>query len=258
MKLCRFLIDNKELFGVVKGDSVYPIKEPNVFGDITVLQKGYTLNEVKLLCPTLPKTVFAVGLNYKNHAKEMDMQLPDKPLIFIKGISSIIANGENIIRPIQTKELSCEAELAIVVKKKCKNISVEAAAEYILGYSMINDVTARDIQREESQWTRAKSFDTFCPYGPIIETDIQSVGPLIRLYIDSKVTQNSVLSDMIFNPLQILSYVSKQCTLNQGDIIATGTPSGVSTVYPGQKVVVEIDNLGRLENTVIQGDENND
>lgn len=258
MKLCRFVYKDKIFCGIVKDDCVLPIKENDLFGSITPLDVSYSINDIKFLCPTIPSSVFAVGLNYKQHAREMEMELPKSPLMFLKAVSALIAHNEHIVRPVCTNELSCEAELAIVVKKQCKNISVQNADEYILGYSLINDVTARDIQREESQWARAKSFDTFCPYGPVIETGIDTVGPGIKLYIDGKNTQNSFLDDMIFSPKEIISYISKQCTLNPGDIIATGTPSGVSTVMPNQIVAVEVDNLGRLENVVVQGDEKND
>lgn len=258
MKLCRFIADKSEYCGVLKGDRICAIVENNLFGDVTLTGKEFSQSEVRFICPTTPKNIFAIGLNYKQHALEMGMDLPKEPLMFLKAVSALNEQNGNIVIPRQTKELSCEAELAIVVKKKCKNISVKDAPEYILGYSMINDVTARDVQRGESQWARAKSFDGFCPYGPIINTDINTVGPGIKLFVNDKVVQDSVIDDMIFSPFEILSFVSNQCTLNEGDIIATGTPSGVTTIYPGEVVSVEIDNLGRLTNKVVAGDEQND
>lgn len=254
MKLCRFIYDEKPCLGVLKGETVYQIKEKNLFGSITTVGAGIPLNKIKFMCPTGPKTIFAVGLNYKDHAYEMNMKLPKSPLIFLKAVSSLTPHKSFILKPNQTKELSFEAELAVVVKKRCKNISVSMAAEYILGYSIVNDVTARDIQRIESQWTRAKSFDTFCPYGPVIETDISKVKGKIRSYINGRIIQDGMLFNMIFSPFEIFSYLSHQCTLEAGDIIATGTPKGVTTVKLSETVIIEIEGIGRLENKVIDED----
>lgn len=255
MKLCRFKINGQEKYGTIDGKKVFEIQgEP--FDKIEVLENSYNLDEVELLCPTKPQTIFAIGLNYDDHAIEMGMDVLDKPLVFFKAVSALVPADKPIIKPNQVKEMSFEAELAIVVKAKCKNVSLEDADKYILGYSIVNDVTARDAQRHDGQWARSKSFDTFCPYGPVIETEFSTDRAIIRSYLGDKMVQNGNISDMIFSPQEILSYLSHQFTLYPGDIIATGTPKNVGTMVPGDVVTVEIENVGKLVNPVKLGDEN--
>lgn len=188
-----------------------------------------------------------VGLNFKDHAKELNMKIPKTPIIFLKPPSSLIGHRDFIIYPSEVKRLDYEAELCFIIKEKCKNVSVKKAKEYILGFSCLNDVTARDIQKKEGQWTRAKSFDTFCPLGPWIETEVKDVLNLdIKLYLNDKLKQDSNTKNFIFTPYELLSFISKCMTLLEGDIISCGTPAGVGSMKKGDKVCVEIEGIGRL------------
>jgi len=192
-----------------------------------------------------------VGLNFKDHAKELNMKIPKTPIIFLKPPSSLIGHRDFIIYPSEVKRLDYEAELCFIIKEKCKNVSVKKAKEYILGFSCLNDVTARDIQKKEGQWTRAKSFDTFCPLGPWIETEVKDVLNLdIKLYLNDKLKQDSNTKNFIFTPYELLSFISKCMTLLEGDIISCGTPAGVGSMKKGDKVCVEIEGIGRLINYV--------
>ena len=206
------------------------------------------LNEIKILPVSFPTKIVAVGLNYKDHAMEMDKPLPDEPLIFLKPSSAIIANKERIVLPEISKRVDYEGELAIVIGKKCKNVEIEDAREFILGYTCFNDVTARDLQKKDIQYTRAKSFDTFAPVGPWIENDVDPTNLEIKTYLNDRIVQHSNTKNMKFNVFYLVSYISKIMTLMPGDIIATGTPAGVGPLMPGDIVKVEIEGIGVLEN----------
>ena len=197
-----------------------------------------------------PSKIIALGLNYIDHAKELNMKIPDEPIIFLKPPSAVIGHLEKIIYPEGVKELHYEAELAIVVKKRAKNVPPEDAYRYILGYTCFNDVTARDIQRKDIQWTRAKSFDTFCPVGPEIVSNIDPSNLKIEAYLNDKLVQSSNTKNMIFKVPEIFSFISKIMTLEEGDIIATGTPPGVGPMKRGDKIEVRIEKIGSLINFV--------
>ena len=199
-----------------------------------------------------PSKIICVGLNYKDHADELKMELPTHPIIFLKPPTAVIGDGDKIIYPENhTKELHYEGELAIIIKDKIKNITVEEANQHILGYTCANDVTARDLQRIDGQWTRAKSFDTFCPLGPEIVSNINPDNLDIKLYVNDKIRQSSNTNQMIFKPIYLVSFISQIMTLLPGDIILTGTPPGVGPMQKGDSVVVEIEGIGRLKNGVI-------
>jgi len=200
-----------------------------------------------------PSKIVCVGLNYKDHARELGMKLPKEPVIFIKPPSSIIGNGDYIIYPKGVKRLDYEAELAFVVKRKAKNIPIGKAAKYILGYTCFNDVTARDLQKRDIQWTRAKSFDTFAPMGPRIVADIDPMRLGIRLYKNGALKQASNTRNLIFSPYRLLSFISGIMLLLPGDIISTGTPKGVGPMNAGDVVEVVIDGIGTLQNKVRMG-----
>ncbi len=222
-----------------------------VIEDGKVKDKPIPINEVKILPVSMPTKIVAVGLNYKDHAMEMDKPLPEEPLIFLKPSSSVIAYKEKIIKPEISKRVDYEGELAVVIGKKCKNVEVEEAKEYILGYTCFNDVTARDLQEKDIQYTRAKSFDTFAPVGPWIENDVDPTNLEIKTYVNDRVVQHSNTSNMKFNVFFLVSYISKIMTLMPGDIIATGTPAGVGPLMSGDIVKVEIEGIGILENEVV-------
>jgi 2-keto-4-pentenoate hydratase/2-oxohepta-3-ene-1,7-dioic acid hydratase in catechol pathway len=197
-----------------------------------------------------PTKIVAIGLNYFDHARELNMSIPESPLLFLKPPSTVIGDGETILYPALTKELHYEGELAIIVGKKARHVTREEARRYIAGYSCANDVTARDLQRSDGQWTRSKSFDTFCPLGPRIATDINPSALSIATRVNGAVKQQSNTRNMIFDAFTLLSYVSSVMTLLPGDVIITGTPPGVGPLEVGDVVEVEIEGIGVLKNTV--------
>jgi 2-keto-4-pentenoate hydratase/2-oxohepta-3-ene-1,7-dioic acid hydratase in catechol pathway len=197
-----------------------------------------------------PTKIIAVGLNYLDHAKELKMDIPDHPLIFMKPSTSVIGSGDTIILPPQTKELNYEGELAVVIKDTTRNVSKDEAPRFIAGYTCANDVTARDLQRIDGQWTRAKSFDTFCPLGPRIVSDIDPKHLSIITRVNGVVKQKSNTINMIFSVFELVSFISEIMTLLPGDVIITGTPPGVGALEAGDVVEVEIEGIGVLKNTV--------
>jgi 2-keto-4-pentenoate hydratase/2-oxohepta-3-ene-1,7-dioic acid hydratase in catechol pathway len=197
-----------------------------------------------------PTKIIAIGLNYLDHAKELNMEIPEYPLIFMKPPTAVIEDGETIIYPPQTQELHYEGELGIVIGKKTRNVSVEEAKDYIAGYTCANDVTARDLQRKDGQWTRSKSFDTFCPLGPRIVKDVDPTNLTITTRVNNVIKQQSNTNQMIFNAFQLVSFISAIMTLLPGDVISTGTPPGVGELLVGDVVEVEIEGIGILRNTV--------
>ena len=224
--------------------------------DFTDIKYKYTgrqceLDELQFLPPIRPTKIVAVGLNYKDHAAEMQKKLPEEPLIFIKPNSSIIPHLGTIVKPDASKRVDYESELAVVIGKTAKNVKKEEAADYIFGYTCLNDVTARDLQAKDIQYTRAKGFDTFAPVGPYIETEIENPSNLqIRGYLNGELKQSSNTSNLIFNPYELIEFISGIMTLFPGDIISTGTPSGVGSLNKGDIFEIEIENIGRLKNFV--------
>lgn len=207
---------------------------------------------VTLLSPVIPTKVMCVGKNYEDHAAEFDGEVPDEPLIFMKPATSVIGNNANVVHPRQSQEVHHEGELAVVIRKPARNVKAEDVSPYIFGYTAANDVTARDLQLSDGQWTRAKGFDTFCPLGPAIETELD---PLERLAVICKVNgevrQAGFTSDMVFGVAEIIEYITAFTTLLPGDVILTGTPSGVGKVEPGDVMEVEVDGIGTLTNRVV-------
>ena len=210
-----------------------------------------------------PGKIICVGMNYGSHIQEQDGRFPKKPVLFSKAKSCIIKNGENIIYPPEVEELDYEVELAVVIGEKMKNVPEDKVSGYIYGYTIMNDITARDIQKNEQQWYRAKSFDTFGPVGPVIVgkdkiSDPQNLN--LKSYVNGEIRQNGNTSDMIFSVYKLISYISRSITLEAGDLISTGTPSGVGVfmkqkkmLKPGDTVICEVERIGRLENKVISG-----
>ena len=197
-----------------------------------------------------PSKIVAVGLNYRDHALEVKMYLPGYPLIFMKPSTSVIGDGDTIVFPVQTQELHYEGELGIVMGKRARNVPVGEAGDFIAGYTCANDVTARDLQRLDGQWTRAKSFDTFCPLGPRVVSDIDPTTLDIMTRVNGEVKQRSTTANMVFDVYDLVSFISGIMTLLPGDVIITGTPPGVGSLLPGDTVEVEIQGIGILTNTV--------
>jgi 2-keto-4-pentenoate hydratase/2-oxohepta-3-ene-1,7-dioic acid hydratase in catechol pathway len=210
------------------------------------------LAEVELLPLVRPTKVVCVGLNYHDHARELGLTLPEEPIIFLKPSSSVIGPGDAIVMPACSERVDYEAELALVIGKTARFVSEADAPAYVFGYACANDVTARDLQKKDGQWTRAKSFDTFCPIGPWIETQVaddRSLG--IRAVVNGKLRQEGSTADMIFPPMALVSFISRVMTLLPGDVILTGTPAGIGPLQEGDEVSVEIDQVGFLLNPVI-------
>jgi len=227
------------------------------------VEAGYTKYDVNTPYPLhgmdkamklKPSKIICVGLNYKDHAAELKMELPSHPIIFLKPPTALIFNGNSIVYPPQTKELHFEGELAVVIKDRCKNLTAEEVPQHILGYTCANDVTARDLQRIDGQWTRAKGFDTFCVVGPEIIPNLDPDNLAIRLYLNGELKQNSNTSNMIFEVEYLVSFISQVMTLLPEDLILTGTPSGVGPMQAGDTVEVEIEGIGKINNRVVIGE----
>lgn len=198
-----------------------------------------------------PSKIVAVGLNYVDHAKELKIEIPSEPVIFLKPPTAVVFDGENIMYPEMSSQVDYEAELGVVIGRRCKDVQPSESKRYILGYTCVNDVTARDLQKKDGQWTRAKSFDTFCPIGPHIVSDIDVSDLRIEAYLNGKCVQSSSTKNMIFKVPYIVSFVSSVMTLNPGDVIATGTPVGVGPMRVGDTIEVRIEKIGSLKNKVI-------
>ena len=199
-----------------------------------------------------PSKIVCVGRNYADHAAELGNAVPTEPLLFLKAPSALIANGDPIVIPTQSVQVEHEGELAVVISKTCKDLAEDAdVSPYVLGYACLNDVTARDIQRKDVQFTRGKSFDTFCPIGPHIETELDATDISVVCRVNGEVKQHGRTSQMVFPVDHLIRYISNMMTLNAGDVIATGTPSGVSKMDPGDVCEVEIEGIGTLSNPII-------
>lgn len=198
-----------------------------------------------------PTKIVCVGLNYIEHARELKLKSPKEPVIFLKPASSLIYDMDDIVYPPKVKRLDFEAELAVVIKDKTRNIKSGDARRHILGYTCLNDVTARDLQKKDGQWTRSKSFDTFCPIGPAIETSLDSSGIRIQSYLNGILRQSSSSANLIFPVAELIAFISGVMTLFPGDIVSTGTPPGVGHMKPGDIIEVKIEGIGILKNRVI-------
>lgn len=233
-------------------DLVYYV-EGDIFSEYTVSNRAIGFKQCKLLAPVVPTKVVAIGLNYKDHVEEVNLTLPEKPMIFIKPPSAVIGPNDEIEYPDQSEQVEFEAELGVIIKKEAKNIKEVDWQEYVLGFTCANDVTARDIQFSDKimmNLTWAKSFDTFCPLGPGIVDLKDSSNLAISLYLNGERKQHSNTSELIFSVPYLVSYVSKIMTLMPGDVIITGTPHGIGKMKSGDEVVVEIEGIGKLRNRV--------
>ncbi|MBC7117888.1 fumarylacetoacetate hydrolase family protein [Methanothermobacter tenebrarum] len=250
MKFLRFQYNNKTRYGFIEDNRIIEVSAEDYLNDNHKGLRKCPVN-VKILPPVNPSKIICVGLNYKDHADELGMEIPEEPIIFLKPPSSIIGDGEFIIYPNMSREVDYEVELAAVISKEAKNVGREDAEDFIAGYTILNDVTARDLQRKDGQWTRAKSFDTFCPIGPWIETDINPHELEISLHLNGELRQYSNTQNMIFDVYELVEFVSNIMTLEKGDIIATGTPPGVGSMKPGDEIEASIEGIGTLKNKVI-------
>jgi len=253
MKLARFCRRDTEHLGVVEGDHIQAA-EGDVFGAVRPTDERYPLAEVKLLPPVRPSKIVAVGLNYKDHAEELKVELPAEPLLFLKPSSAVIGHLDPICYPPMSHRVDFEGELGIVIGKAAHHVPEHRAEEFILGYTCVNDVTARDLQGKDGQWTRAKGFDTFAPLGPWMETEIDPASLQIETFLNGERRQASTTANLIFSPRHLVSFISQVMTLYPGDVIATGTPSGIGPMEVGDQVEVVIEGIGRLVNGVTSHD----
>ena len=251
MKIVRFSYGNETKHGILYKDAVQSIVG-TPYGIIEAGSDTYRINEIKLLAPVVPSKIVALGLNYLSHAKEFNFTVPEVPLFFIKPSTSVIGPGDNIVYPSSSRQVDYEAELGVVIKKPARYISEKEARDYILGYTCVNDVTARDQQKKDGQWTRAKSYDTFAPIGPHIETDLNPENTIVESYLNGTLKQRANTSDLIFSVPRLVSFISGVMTLLPGDIIATGTPSGIGPMTPGDTIEVKISGVGSLINHVVR------
>jgi len=250
MKIVRFAVDNKVKYGILRGESVQII-EDKPFRYLKLSDRYYQLNEVKLLPPCTPSKIVVLGLNYHSHAKEVSARLPDAPLIFLKPSTAVIGPDDNIVYPASSARVDYEGELGVVIKKPVWRVSVANALDYVLGYTCFNDVTARDLQYQDEQWTRAKGFDTFAAVGPCIETELDPRNVVLETYLNGELKQRANTSDLIYTVPELINFISHVMSLLPGDIIATGTPSGIGPMYPGDTVEIKIEPIGTLRNYVV-------
>ena len=237
-------------YGWLLNDKIGDI-EGNLFGEFRRLDANTPLSEVTLLAPTQPSKIICVGRNYVAHAKEHNAEVPKIPLIFLKPPSTIIGPDDAIVLPPQSQQVEHEAELVIVIGKRGRNIIAENAKEHILGYTIGNDVTARDLQRADKLWTRGKGFDTFAPFGPWIDTDFDPSDAVITCRVNGQMRQMASTRDMVFSVGTIIAFISSVMTLEPGDLIFTGTPAGVGALTDGDVVEIDIEGLGVLSNPVM-------
>ena len=281
MRIARFSLPDTAAdagavrFGLVEGDPAQPeamviaeldghpfVPDPRTLANETT-GRAWPLDEVRLLAPTLPSKIAAIGRNYADHAREMGNEVPEVPITFLKPSTSVIGPNETIAYPAASQEVGYEAELAVVIGRLCRQVPIARVPEVVLGYTCANDVTARDLQRAEGQWGRAKGFDTFCPLGPWIETELHLSGAsgtgdsddlAVTCTVNGELKQSGRTSQMIRTVAELVAHVSEAMTLLPGDVILTGTPAGVGLLRVGDTVSVGIENIGILTNRVVSRD----
>lgn len=251
MKIVRIKAGDDIAYGVADTEGVLVYRgSPFVAWEPT--ETVVPWESAQLLAPVLPSKLVAVGRNYEDHAAEQDVPTPEEPLIFLKPATSVVGPDASVVYPAMSENVQHEAELAAVISRVARHVRAEDASTYILGYTAANDVTARDLQRKDGQWTRGKGFDTFCPLGPAIETELDPLEKLaVICRVNGEVRQAGFTSDMVFGVAEILEFVTAVMTLLPGDVVLTGTPGGIGTVVPGDVMEVEIDGIGVLQNRVV-------
>ena len=257
LRIVRFAIQGKAKYGVIQGDNISSLRGTPFTGfagpgsSLALDGNSYQLAEVRLLPPCLASKIVGLGLNYRSHAEETKFSIPAVPLIFIKPSTAVIGPDDEIVLPRFFRRVDYEGELGVVMGKKAKNVPKDRARDYVLGYTCVNDVSERYAQKEDGQWTRAKGFDTFAPIGPWIETEIEPDNLKIETYLNKELRQSAYTADLIFGVYDLISFISGIMTLLPGDIIATGTPSGIGPMNPGDVVEVRINKIGTLRNFVV-------
>ena len=250
MRICRVAVDDELHYGVLEREAV-ALLSSHPFGPFEPDGRVLPVAEVRIVAPVLPSKIIAVGRNYAEHAREMGTDVPAAPMIFLKPSTSVIGPGEPITLPWQSEQVEHEAELAVVVGRLCRDVPDDRVHEVVLGYTCANDVTARDLQRSDGQWGRAKGFDAFCPLGPWIETDVDLDDALVECRVNGQVRQSGTTGDMVRDVAELVSWISSVMTLLPGDVILTGTPAGVGPLVAGDVVSVSIGGIGTLTNPVV-------
>jgi 2-keto-4-pentenoate hydratase/2-oxohepta-3-ene-1,7-dioic acid hydratase in catechol pathway len=253
MRIVRFEREGRSGYGILEGEQIsvlwgtpYSGSFKNITGEVM------SLPEVRLLAPCEPTKIVGVGLNYRDHAAEFGHPLPEEPLLFLKPSTVVIGPDEDIVYPAMSRQVDYEAELAVVMGRTCRQVKSEDFRDYVLGYTAINDVTARDLQKKDGQFTRSKSFDTFAPLGPWIETAILDPDNLaVEAFLNGERRQRSSTRNLVFSVGALVSFISRIMTLLPGDVIATGTPSGVGPMQPGDVVEIRVEGVGTLRNRVV-------
>ncbi|RAY12385.1 2-hydroxyhepta-2,4-diene-1,7-dioate isomerase [Actinomadura craniellae] len=254
MRIARFSTDSGMSFGVIEGEEVAAIAA-HPFGELVPTGQRFALADVRLLAPILPSKVVAIGKNYAEHVQEMGGEQPAEPVVFIKPSTAVIGPGEAVAYPEKlSQRVDYEGELAVVIGRMCREVPVERAPEVILGYTCANDVTARDLQQRDGQWSRAKGFDTFCPLGPWIETEADPSDLEITTTVNGEVRQRARTSQLVHDVPTLIAHVSQVMTLLPGDVILTGTPAGVGPLAIGDEVAVTVESVGTLANRVVARD----
>ncbi|MBZ4496970.1 fumarylacetoacetate hydrolase family protein [Dermacoccus sp. Tok2021] len=254
MRIARFTTGDDPMFGLVDGagEKIAEITGDPLYTKIELTGTVHQVEDVRLLAPVIPRSkIIGIGRNYADHAKEMGNEVPAEPLMFLIPNTAVIGPGDPVVMPEISERVDYEGELAVVIGRMCKDVSPEEAKKVVFGYTISNDVTARDLQKSDGQWSRAKGFDTFCPLGPWIETDLDPAASRVTTRLDGEVVQDGPTSDMIFGVAELISHASRAFTLLPGDVILTGTPEGVGPVKAGQRVEVEVPEIGVLANTYV-------
>jgi 2-keto-4-pentenoate hydratase/2-oxohepta-3-ene-1,7-dioic acid hydratase in catechol pathway len=251
MRIVRFRAAGKTRYGALEGAHVIEYSG-TPFGTFKRGRRRFALKQVVLLAPVIPSKIVGVGVNYRDHAEEVDLPLPDEPILFLKPVTAVVGPDDPIVLPAISARVDCEGELAIVIKKRCRAVPPERAREVTLGYTCFNDVTARDLLLRDGQWVRAKSFDTFAPIGPCIATDIDATALDIETWVNGERRQASNTKMLIFPVEDVIARVSQVMTLLPGDVIATGTPAGIRPLRSGDRVEIRIEGIGTLKNSVVK------
>jgi 2-keto-4-pentenoate hydratase/2-oxohepta-3-ene-1,7-dioic acid hydratase in catechol pathway len=259
VRIARFSVEDEPKYGVVEGEddagAVAVLDSDPLYRPVQFTGERLPLADVRLLAPVIPRSkVVCVGRNYTAHAEERGLDVPTEPLIFLKPNTSVIGPDDGIVYPSQTRELHFEGELAIVIGRICRDLPPERANDVIFGYTAANDVTARDLQASDGQWARAKGFDTFCPLGPWIATELDASDLAVTTTLNGATKQDGRTSQFIFDIPTVLAYITSFTTLLPGDVVLTGTPAGVGPMQPGDEVSVTIEGIGTLTNKVITRD----
>jgi len=249
MRLVRFLAQNRPAYGILDNDDVVEL-DGDGYALLSSRRTVHRAAEVRLLAPCIPSKVVAVGLNYRDHARELGMAVPENPVLFLKPPTAVIGPGDDILYPSMSRQVDYEGELGIVMRDRARQIAPGDAHKHILGYTCANDVTARDLQKQDGQWTRAKGFDTFCPVGPWIETDLDPGDLAVETYLNGERRQSSRTSQLVFSVDRLVSFISHVMTLEPGDLIITGTPAGIGPMKTGDEVEIRIEGIGSLRNRV--------